>query len=25
LQLTAIRGIDGKLVPTAGHSSGSVQ
>ncbi len=25
LQLTAIRGVDGKLVPTAGHSSGSVQ
>ena len=25
LQLTAIRGIDGKLVPTVGHSSGSVQ
>lgn len=24
-QLTGIRGIDGKLVPTAGHSSGSVQ
>lgn len=25
LQLTAIRGVDGKLVPTEGHSSGSVQ
>jgi FeS assembly SUF system regulator len=25
VQLTAIRGVDGKLVPTAGHSSGSVQ
>jgi Rrf2 family protein len=24
-QLTAIRGVDGKLVPTAGHSSGRVQ
>ncbi|HEY1732407.1 MAG TPA: SUF system Fe-S cluster assembly regulator [Terriglobales bacterium] len=24
-QLTVIRGVDGKLVPTAGHSSGSVQ
>jgi FeS assembly SUF system regulator len=25
VQLTAIRGVDGKLVPTAGHSSGRVQ
>ena len=25
MQLTAIRGVDGKLVPTAGHSSGRVQ
>jgi FeS assembly SUF system regulator len=25
VQLTAIRGVDGKLVPTAGHSSGRLQ